>query len=619
MNINYLWRGLLFMYFLFPFTVLAGGDHGSTFAEATALTVDAADVNGEIEVQGDVDWFKFTAVAGTAYSIQVNYGSIVSTHINLYDTDGTTPITNNIGQVLWNATVSGEYYINVRGFNNVEIGTYSIGVQSYSDDHSSSFDNATLLTVGDAPTAGSIEILGDLDFFQFTALEGLNYSIQGSSQNLPTFRIRLSKETYISQGSCGTTVASATAGTHYVQVDSRNNTGEYDIAVNTYVDDHGNDAQSATAVIVDDPAINGILEVNGESDWFSFSAATGFQYQISAIPVPNNSPIQRYANVSIYDSTGKFLQNGFNGIVWQSPSDGTFYAAVEYRSCNGNNAVSDYTFSVNLRAEDDHGDSYDVATPITTNSTTNGIMDSIGDSDWFVFTPQVNQSYSILVDSNEFVDRSIELYDADGTTELSNNKSGISWSCKAPCTGDRYIRVYSASAQTGAYTITLESFTDDHGNSPAEATAVTVDADAISGNIDKPADIDWFSFSADAGQHFKITANGEGLSTIFMILHDTDGLAVLERALTANASTQEIIWQFQQSGTYYVQVFNLAGNGETGTYSIQVNTYTPPVSPPPAKKSGSLSVILPILLLLYLLRISWKRERLRHQIEVSKS
>lgn len=119
--------------------VIVGGvmidDHEDTFGEATYIPADNTPVWGRIEQSGDVDFFKFNAVANKMYTIRTSQLiSPMDTFITLYDEDGTTVIKkddNNGGgassMIIWRAPADGTYYVKVEHAS-LDIGIYQLTV-----------------------------------------------------------------------------------------------------------------------------------------------------------------------------------------------------------------------------------------------------------------------------------------------------------------------------------------------------------------------------------------------------------------------------------------------------------------------------------------------------------
>ena len=154
-------------------------DHSDASVDATRLTVGDT-IGGNIETAGDADVFQFETRAGSRYTIRVSHGTNRDTVLNLFNHVGRDIASNDDsggdGQPMleWVAPSSGSYFLQVRGFDSDNLGTYRIELTETVDDHSDTINNATLIRVGDALN-GDIEVRGDIDMFRFEARRGNRY------------------------------------------------------------------------------------------------------------------------------------------------------------------------------------------------------------------------------------------------------------------------------------------------------------------------------------------------------------------------------------------------------------------------------------------------------------
>ncbi|MCD4726690.1 MAG: S8 family serine peptidase, partial [Pirellulales bacterium] len=113
---------------------------------------------------------------------------------------------------------------------------------------------------------------------------------------------------------------------------------------------------------------------------------------------------------------------------------------------------------------------------------------------------------------------------------------------------------------------------DDHGDSAASATAVSVPGSTAAA-LEVAGDIDWFKFQAVSGKSYTFTTQLDTLDDSVLYLFDRDGVSWL--AYNDDASyfngdlSSRIAWGAPFSGTYYLAV---AGYGDycSGTYSLNV-------------------------------------------------
>lgn len=116
--------------------VLAADDYGNTAATAAVIGVPGS-LQGVIGVVGDVDWFKFQAVAGKAYVLSTQLGTLKNSALCLYNSNGTTLLARDSGsggslasRIAWTAPTSGTYYLAIAANGNSSTGSYGVYVQT---------------------------------------------------------------------------------------------------------------------------------------------------------------------------------------------------------------------------------------------------------------------------------------------------------------------------------------------------------------------------------------------------------------------------------------------------------------------------------------------------------
>jgi subtilisin family serine protease len=116
-------------------TVLPPDDYGNTAATSTLIGVPVAK-QGMLGIQGDVDWFKFQAVAGKTYIFTTQLGTLRDSILKLYDRNGTTVLATNddygstlASRIQWTARTTGTYYVGVGAYGNAYTGTYTLNAQ----------------------------------------------------------------------------------------------------------------------------------------------------------------------------------------------------------------------------------------------------------------------------------------------------------------------------------------------------------------------------------------------------------------------------------------------------------------------------------------------------------
>ena len=455
------------------------------------------------------------------------------------------------------------------------------------DDHGDDKDSATAIAVG-ADTQGSLDYEGDADFFHFTAAAGQFYEIAvalGTLEDAGINVVNLLDSTgeflahdndEVGSRLLRVVLAASYSGDYYVQVGRLwGGEGSYTLTISLadIQDDHGNDADSATAIAVGADT-QGSLDHNDDTDFFQFTASAGKLYQIDvALGTLENSDLALYDS---YDSDGWTLASsdvgdlGASRIVWEAPDFGDEDYYVEVSNWLG--GTGSYTLTVSLSdMQDDHGDHIETATAIEVETPVGGNVNYESDTDYFRFTATADQLYQIDVAPGTLEGSWAYLYDSGGVplkagsnVDVGVHASRIVWS--APVSGDYYVSVSSLAGSTGSYTLTISpsDIQDDHGDYIETATAMEVGT-TVEGIVDYDGDIDLFRFTA-AGQGYQIDVALGTLDHSVAMLLDSDGRELTSSQGDSRAS--RIVWTLPDSGYHYVAVFGLGG---TGSYTLTIS------------------------------------------------
>ncbi len=155
-------------------------DHGNDPDGATAMW-GGESLGAMVDYEGDVDYFVFEAVEGEVYQIDVSLGTLGDSVLALYDADGWLLADNDdygdtlASRIVWEVQASGEYYIEVSGY---DIGAYILTI-SLVDDHHDDSENATAISAGES-IEGVVDYEGDVDYFVFETVGGEVYQIDVS-------------------------------------------------------------------------------------------------------------------------------------------------------------------------------------------------------------------------------------------------------------------------------------------------------------------------------------------------------------------------------------------------------------------------------------------------------
>jgi subtilisin family serine protease len=114
--------------------ITAADDYGNSVATAALISVNSL-IAGSIETAGDVDWFKFQAVAGKKYIISTKLKGLRDSVLTLYDSNGVklaynddVAYNNLSSYIKWKAPASGTYYLKVSAYSRSMTGAYKLSL-----------------------------------------------------------------------------------------------------------------------------------------------------------------------------------------------------------------------------------------------------------------------------------------------------------------------------------------------------------------------------------------------------------------------------------------------------------------------------------------------------------
>lgn len=414
-------------------------------------------------------------------------------------------------------------------------------------------------------------------------------------------------------------------------------------------DDHGNNAQSATAMAAN-TGVAGVINYAGDADWFKVTLNAGVDYSF----VVGNLAAGMDSVVRLLDATGNVI--GENDDV--NPTDpssrfdapttaaaGDYYVVVVHKDpqATGSYEVR-YTLTAALPPPprpDDHGDDYMNATQATIGTPIAGEISMAGDVDFFKVDLVAGTTYEFQTQNlvagviSGQMDTWLYLFDSNGTTLIEDNDDSAvpgaqQYSSRVPAaaaqgftptvSGTYYLAVehYDLTAEDGGYDLLVQQFAaappppppppDDHGNDYQNATTIAVGA-MTGGRLETLQDVDYFKVDLVQGQQYEFkTQNltpggltfGTSVDTI-LTLYDPTGTAQIARnddhplqpgvARTDRSSRiptpYNAFYTAPADGTYYLEVESF-GNAGLGTYEVIViqQGATPP-PPPPVDDHGN--------------------------------
>ena len=247
-------------------------------------------------------------------------------------------------------------------------------------------------------------------------------------------------------------------------------------------DDHG-DAATDASVAVTGQSLMGELDYLFDFDYFQFQAQEGQNLRIT-VQHPSLPP--RWVTIYAPDGPTQEIDRWKSRsatpsgpeILWRASAAGTYYVAVR----NFGGLTGTYTLSIAPveATADDHGDTPESATAITSGQTLSGTIDHDFDLDYFQFHAEQGQWRRVVVTSDTLESLAVALYHSDGATPAVMRSEDLetlimnggmwvdiidlknlawpppaSFDWIAPQAGQFLLVVSGANASLGAYAITI--------------------------------------------------------------------------------------------------------------------------------------------------------------------
>jgi hypothetical protein len=538
-------------------------DYGDTAAQATALTPGVAR-SGRIETLTDADAFSFSATANHVYRVVCTAGAALGSCLTTLTSPSGATVSG--AQVL---AVTGQYSLVVKG-NGSTAGTYTVTVfDDGGDDFGNTAASATTLTLGTA-TAGNVQYAGDVDFFAFTATTNHVYQVScaTTASYVCTLAVRDASGTSLASSSYGTVSLPfhvVTAGAITVQVSgySSSYTGAYTLTVTDLgADDHADTSVGATSLTAGTPTA-GSIQFQYDKDVFSFATVANHIYQVQC-----SSSASYVCVLALSDLGGVSLASSSYGTTttaaFRATSTSTAFAQVAGYSTY----LGAYTLTLTDAGVDDHADTAVGATPLAAGASLSGNIQFAYDKDVFSFTTVANHAYRFNCGSGTTYVCALVVRDAAGTLVTSaTSGSATTTSFLAPSAGTWTVEVSGYSSYLGAYTLALVDVgVDDHGNTAATATPITVGGAAVAGNVQFGGDKDVFSFAATAGRIYRFSCATSVSYLCVLAVKDPSGVTAAASSYSTSASASFIA---TMAGTWTVEV-SAWSTSYTGAYAVQL-------------------------------------------------
>lgn len=582
-------------------SVVPPDDAGNDNTTRARVTVGRA-VNGQLEYEGDVDWYRFSARTGQRYSVTLrgaDENGVGDPFLRILDREGAEiAVNDDDGESLNSAAqfsvrANGDIFIEARAFADAYSGGYTLEVAAErlpSDSISADTRTRGSLTIGQNRD-GAIDFAEDNDWYRVRLTEGQSYrftlnSAGDSPLGDPLLRIYSSSGEELAIDDDGgeglnsyLEFTAPSTGAYFVSAGGFNPeaTGGYTLAARA--GDVPGDATTDASVSADGDYREGVLSPAGDRDWFAVNLAEGQAMRVGLITAEGNGEPLGDPYLVLYGPDGTEIlrdDDGGDGLnsffEFQAPSAGRYF--IEARGFT-DDAQGRYALNI---MGGEIGNSYDSADYLMPNSEGRiSMINAADDADWFAIEMVEGRPYRINVEGfgeDALGDPVLTLYDAQGNEVASDDDGGAGLNAYlsfTSTTGGPYFAAVSAyGGGTGRYYIRVTD-TDVPGNVATDENLDAAAGDSRLSRTDFPGDIDFYRVVLEEGARYTITVSGAGenpLADPFLAISDGENNVVASDDDSGPGLDARLRFTPAQTGEFYIQASGLGGS--TGWYQVEI-------------------------------------------------
>ncbi len=601
-------------------TATTPSDDYAASTSTTGYVYSGDSITGNIETNGDNDWFYAYLYGGYAYQIDLrgadSSGGTLSDPVidsvrdssgtaisSTYDDDSGTGYDSLLS---FTPTTSGYYYIVARSVGNSGTGTYTLSVSSGTSTTTTDSVPASTSTTASLSVGGSADVTinqaYDEDWYAISLTGGYTYQFtltadSGNSTSYPViYGVYDDSGSYVggygygsSTDAASSTFTPASSGTYYVSAYSYY-AGSYTLAAAlSSAGDSIPAGTSTTASLSAGGSVSGTIDSAYDEDWYYAYLTAGSTYSIE-LRGQSSSGGTLYDTYlrGIYDSSGTLISGttdddsgtGTDSLLGFTPTATGYYyiSAGGYSSYTGTYTLSLSQSSTDVSAWTDTGGTLSVG------GSASVTIDQAYDEDWFAVSLTGGYAYQFTLTAGSGNSTSYPViygvYDSSGSYvggyAYGSSTDAASSTFTPTSSGTYYVSAYSYYA--GSYT--LAAALSSAGDSIPAGTSTTASLSAggsVSGTIDSAYDEDWFAISMTAGTTYTIDLLGQSSSggTLYdpYLRGVYNGSGTLQSSSTDDDSgtgtDSQVEFTPTATGTYYISAGGYSSY--TGTYTLSVS------------------------------------------------
>lgn len=583
-------------------TPLPADDAGNDSNTRARITAGRA-VTGNVEYEGDVDWYRLSARTGQRYRIALSAaeganGSLTDPFLRVIGAEGEELAANDDTEGSLNSAVdfvpqsNGDVFIEASAYDNAYQGAYTLEVTTERlprDATSADRNTRGRLTTGQTINA-SLDFPTDRDWYRIRLEEGQSYRFRlvsdgDNALSDPLIKIYGADGVELAMDDDGggnlnsyLEFTAPTTGNYFVEARGFTDDAAGGYALTAQAGDTPADTTTDVSLSAEGDFREGLLSPAGDRDWYRLQLDEGQGVRISLTSAESGDALaDPYLVIHgpdgaeiISDDDGGDGLNAWLEFVAATP--GAHF--VEVRGFTEDAAGRYY---INLTAGE-IGDSAEGAEYMMANS--EGRASTIGDAqdvDWYAIELVEGRPYRFYVDGTEpgaLADPVLTLYNMEGQQLAVDDDGGAGLnsylSFVSPTGGTHYAAVSAYGGGTGRYYIRAVD-TDVPGNINMTDEFLDAAGDERLGAIEISGDLDSYRVELEAGVRYTIDLRGQGdrpLADPYLAVFGMEGERVAADDDSGAGNDSRLRFTPQQSGSFFPQASGLGGT--TGGYQIVI-------------------------------------------------
>lgn len=575
------------------------GNDSNTRARITA----GRTINGAIEYEGDVDWYRLSTRTDQRYRIALSAaeganGSLTDPYLRIIGADGEELAGNDDTADSLNSAIdfvprsNGDVFIEASAYANAYEGAYTLNVTAERlprDATSADRNTRGRLSAGQTINA-SLDFPTDHDWYRIRLEEGQSYRFRlardgDNALGDPLIKIYGADGAELAMDDDGggnlnsyLEFTAPTTGNYFVEARGFSDDATGDYALTAQAGDTPADTTTDVSLSADGDFREGLLSPAGDRDWYRLDLAEGQGVRISLTSAESGDALaDPYlvihgpdgAEIVSDDDGGEGL-NSWLEFVAATP--GAHF--VEVRGFSEDAAGRYY---LNLIAGE-IGATPETAEYIAANSESRASTIGTGDDvDWYAVELVEGRPYRFYVDATEpgaLADPVLTLYNQEGQQVAVDDDGGAGLnsylSFLSPAGGAHYAAVSSYGGGTGRYYIRVVD-TDVPGTPYMTDEYLDAAGDERLGAIEISGDLDSYRVELEVGVRYTIDLRGHGenpLADPYLAVLGMDGERVAADDDSGNGNDSRLRFTPRESGSFFLQASGLGG--ATGGYQIVI-------------------------------------------------